>query len=129
LREAVTEGARLLDEVGEGEAIWLHQGVIRLNEEVMLRLFVQRSWERRVPVFSSEAEYVERGLLFSLFPDYEALGARLGRMVQIASPVQDGLQPLLDTKAILNLRTAKHLGLEVEQRVRDVFDILLPGPG
>ena len=127
LREAVNLTSEVLRAAKRNEAIWLHRGVLRLNDDVLLDLVIRESWARRIPVFTSEAQYVKRGVLFSLFPDYEALGRALGEMAnRHADDAAHRLQFLQTTKAALNLRTARHLGLHPSPEVRAHFEVLYP---
>lgn len=127
LRDAVITTEKLLDNMQHGEAMWLHRGVIRLNEEVMMPLIVSKSWRLRVPVFTSDAEYVKRGLLFSLFPDYEGMGISLGeRLGSDQLPLPQGLEFLTTTKGVLNMRIARHLDVKPKRSTLNRFEIIFP---
>lgn len=121
---AVTER---LDAATEHDAIWLHRGVVRLNEKVMLKSIVPEAWRRRVPVFTSEADYVRWGILFSLFPDFESLGYDLGQIVRNGSGgTVSRLAFLASVKAALNGRIARHLDANLDARTRELFDVIYP---
>ena len=127
LRDAVSVTSEVLRAAKRNEAIWLHRGVLRLNDDLLLDLVIRESWSRRIPVFTSEAQYVKRGILFSLFPDYEALGRALGEMANgQADDASHGLEFLQTTKAALNLRTARHLDLHPSPEVQAHFEVVYP---
>jgi putative ABC transport system substrate-binding protein len=127
LREAVSVTSEVLGAAKHNEAIWLHRGVLRLNDDLLLDLVIRESWSRRIPVFTSEAQYVKRGILFSLFPDYVALGRALGEMANgHADNATQALEFLQTTKAALNLRTARHLGVHPSPEVQARFEVVYP---
>lgn len=127
LREVAKQIDLILAKVGDADAVWLHRGVIRLNKEILLPLVVKSAWDKRIAIFSSEAEYVKRGILFSLFPDYQNLGTTLGRIaVNDDLSVKEHLVFLSDVKATLNVRTAMHLGIPITTKIKKRFDIIYP---
>jgi ABC-type uncharacterized transport system substrate-binding protein len=116
-----------IDAATEQDAIWLHRGVVRLNEKVMLKAIVPGAWRRRVPVFTSEAEYVQWGILFSLFPDFESLGYDLGQIIRNGSRgTVSRLAFLTSVKAVLNGRIARHLDANLDADTRELFDVIYP---
>jgi ABC-type uncharacterized transport system substrate-binding protein len=94
-------------------AVWFHNGVLGLNPEVLIPALVRISWNRQLFVVADDAAYVERGILMSVSPDLEALGA-----LAAGAAVRNGAG-LRDATAVqwgVNRRTAVALG--VEGRVR-----------
>jgi putative ABC transport system substrate-binding protein len=67
-------------------------------------------------------------VLFSLYPDNRALGKSLGALAQgilkSGSYGQRGVMPLRDVQSAINLRTAKHLG--INPRRQQGFNMTFP---
>lgn len=99
---------------GRGDALWLPQDSTTVEETSVLPLVLQQSWNQGIAVFSSNSGHVRRGALFSLYPDNAALGKSLGGLAQgvvLSGYRRRGMMPLSDVQSVVNLRTAKHLGL------------------
>jgi len=108
IREAALAVEMVLGQAEAGEAFWFHRGVLAMNPEILLPKIVRLSWERRVPVFDEEAEYVARGLLFALTHDYLELGRAAAAMIEDAAT---GIVFATQAKRILNGRTARAIGI------------------
>ena len=101
----------------------MHCGCPRIPTTVedssILPLVLQDSWNNDLAVFSSNFGYVQRGVLFSLYPDNVALGKSLAGLAQEILISGDygkhGLMPLRDVKSAVNSRTAKHLGINLNR--------------
>jgi putative ABC transport system substrate-binding protein len=68
-------------------------------------------------VFSSTPAHAKRGVLFSTFPDNQAMGEHLLRMVNElhhAVPLKARIEPLKSLQLAVNLRTAARLGIRYE---------------
>lgn len=108
------------------DALWLLQDRITANDSAILPLVLQSSWEQGIVVFSSSAPHVQRGVLFALYPNNDALGRSLAAA---ALSVADGtapahaMRPLRDVLAAYNTRTARRLGLDTDVRA---FDLVFP---
>lgn len=100
---------------GRHDVLWLPQDSTTVEERSILPLVLQESWDQNIAVFSSNASHVRRGILFSLYPDNVALGKSLAGLAQDMLNSGDsgtrGMLPLRDVQSAVNLRTAKHLGL------------------
>lgn len=118
------------------DAIWLLQDPLGAEESTVLPFVLEESWTRSVPVFSSNLAHVRRGALFTLFPDNEELGRRLGATAQgilnggaqagVAGPTGlSGISPLRDVLLAVNQRSAHHLGINVNPRQQGI-DLILP---
>lgn len=97
------------------DVLWLPQDSTTVEENSILPLVLQASWNQGIAVFSSNSAHVRRGVLFSLYPDNVALGKSLAGLAQGILTSGDygwrGMMPLRDMQSAVNLRTARHLGL------------------
>ena len=100
---------------GRSDVLWLPQDSTTVEESSILPLVLQESWNQGIAVFSSNSGHVRRGVLFSLYPDNVALGRSLAGLAQgiliSGENGRRGMMPLRDVQSAVNLRTAKHLGL------------------
>lgn len=111
------------------DALWLPQDSTAVEESAVLPLVLKASWNQNVPVFSSALGHVKRGVLFALFPNHLEMGRQLGASatgILAHSPPPRDTQPLREVQAALNIRTAKHLGLNLSPRQQQGFDLILP---
>ncbi len=110
------------------DAIWLPQDSTTVEEGSVLPLVLQESWNRNLAVFSSSFGHVRRGVLFSLYPDNVGLGRHLAgsALGYLASGSHSarGMIPLREVLMAINLRTAKHLGLNPSRQ--QGFDLAFP---
>ncbi len=115
----------------ERDALWLPQDATTVDEATILPLVLRESWDRRLPVFSSSFSHVRRGVLFSLFPDNLGLGRNLAGtalgLIGTADSSNRGVVPLKDVQMAVNLRTARHLGLNFSSRQQQSFDLVFSG--
>lgn len=113
---------------GHRDVLWLPQDSTTVEQSSILPLVLQKSWNQGIAVFSSNAGHVRRGVLFSLYPDNVALGKRLAGLAQGILISGDygrvGMMPLRDVQSAVNLRTAKHLGIDPGQQ--QGFDTIFP---
>jgi len=130
LRNAVRFYQQIFSEAdSHSDALWLPQDPTTVEDSSILPLVLQESWNQGIAVFSSNFGHVRRGVLFSLYPDNEALGASLA---SLASDILNsngeagsrGMMTLRDVQGAVNLRTAKHLGIDSMQLKS--FDMKLP---
>jgi putative ABC transport system substrate-binding protein len=110
------------------DALWLPQDSTTVEDSTVLPLILQESWSRNLAVFSSSFGHVKRGVLFSLYPNNVELGrhlagAALGYLASGENEVS-GLVPLREVLMAVNLRTAKHLGLNAARP--QSFDMAFP---
>ncbi|MDX8399747.1 MAG: ABC transporter substrate binding protein [Gallionellaceae bacterium] len=110
------------------DALWLLQDSITVDNGSVLPLVLQESWSRNLTVFSSSFGHVRRGVLFSLYPNNVELGRHLAHSALglLSASVGEtfGIFPLREVLMAVNLRTAKHLGLNV--RRQQGFDKAFP---
>ncbi len=110
------------------DALWLPQDSTTVEESAVLPLVLQESWSRNLAVFSSSFGHVKRGVLFSLYPNNVELGHHLAgsALGWLASGENEssGMVPLRAVLMAINLRTAKHLGLNTSRP--QSFDMAFP---
>lgn len=110
------------------DALWLPQDSTTVEESTVLPMVLKESWDNNLAVFSSSFGHVRRGVLFSLYPNNIELGrhlagSALGMMASGGSEVSSML-PLREVLMAINLRTAKHLGLNISRP--QSFDMAFP---
>ncbi len=109
------------------DALWLLQGDPTLDERGLLPLIMGQAWKKNLLIFSSNPSHVQRGALFSLFPDNIRLGQRLAEKAhQVASGKDSGVETMRDLRIAVNIRTAEHLGLKISRVDRRSFDLVFP---
>ena len=111
------------------DALWLPQDSATVDESLVLPLVLQESWNRNIPVFSSNVSHVKRGALFALYPDNVELGRSLAASaIGVASgqPAARGVLPLRSVLTAFNTRTASHLGLAPSAAQQRSFSLLFP---
>lgn len=110
------------------DALWLLHDSTTVEDSSVLPLVLQESWSRNLVVFSSGFGHVNRGVLFSLYPDNNKLGRHLAEMALAFLASGDygvhGMILMDDVRTAINLRTAKHLGVN-SSRLQD-FDMVIP---
>lgn len=110
------------------DALWLPQDSTTVEESAVLPLVLQNSWANNLTVFSSSFGHVRRGVLFSLYPDNVGLGKHLAGsalgMLSSGGREAPALSPLREVLMAVNLRTAKHLGLNAGRP--QSFDMAFP---
>ena len=129
LKGAVSSYEQLLKNLDpQNEALWLPDDNITAHEQVILPQLLESSWEQNLVLFSSTTAHAKRGALFSVLPDYEALGAELVTMItemyQTEQPA--GVIPLANAKLVVNLRTAAHLGFSYTRPQLQEFHLTFP---
>jgi len=111
------------------DALWLPQDSAAVDESAVLPWLLRTAWDEGLPVFSSNVAHVRRGALFALYPDNVELGRHLGATAMSAlssgnSPPR-GLQALRQVLTAVNVRTARHLGLDLESTSQPI-NLVLP---
>jgi len=131
-RTAVHRYRDILDRrAHSGDAIWLPQDTVTVNDGVVLPMILEKAWEKDLVVFSSNPSYVQRGVLFSLYPDNQQMGRELARLAlsrleQGGSDAGGGMQPLTALRVAVNTRTADHLQLNLSRQEISGFDLVFP---
>lgn len=133
--ESLDQAAKLYNHIiidlsSSTDAIWLPQDPYTVDQKTVLPVLLKEAWNREFVVFSSNAAHVKRGVLFGLYPDFEAMGSSLGRIAmqstQSNTVKKPTVQPLTDVLIAVNLRTADHLKLNLKSGQRETFDLTFP---
>lgn len=131
LRKAMVAYRDVLDHLDpDSEALWLLQDSTTVDRRNVLPFVLKRAWIRGIAVFSSQPAYVKNGVLFSVYPDNLELGRRLGELARqcvVESCTPNRVMPLRSLRTAVNLRTADHLGLEIDPRRDHYVDLTFPG--
>ncbi len=113
------------------DAIWLPQDATTVDEDTILPLVLKESWSRGVPVFSSSFLHVRKGVMFALYPNNLGLGRDLALSALGALAGESrkrGVSPLREVLTAVNLRTASHIGLNLDYQRQRSFDFVFPEP-
>ncbi len=111
----------------EKDALWLPQDSTTVEDSTVMPMLLQESWERNLTMFSSSFSHVRRGALFSLYPDNVDLGRSLAGSalsLMASGGSASGLMPLREVLMAVNLRTARHLGIDTGRL--QSFDMAFP---
>jgi len=114
---------------GKRDALWLPNDPTTVDEATILPIVLRDSWDRAVPVFSSSFLHVNKGVLFSLYPNNIDLGRTLAKLAaELLSGTMParGVTPLRDVHAALNTRTASHFGISIDARMQRAFHYIYP---
>ena len=110
------------------DALWLPQDSTTVEDSTVLPMVLQETWSRNLAIFSSSFGHVRRGVLFSLYPNNVELGRHLaGSALDFLASGENeasGMFPLREVLMAINLRTAKHLGLNTGRP--QSFDMAFP---
>ena len=110
------------------DALWLPQDTATVDESAVLPWLLRTAWDEGLPMFSSNVAHVRRGALFALYPDNLELGRHLGTTAMSAlssgAPPPRGLQALRQVLTAVNVRTARHLGLDLEASAQPIHLVL-----
>ncbi len=116
---------------GRHDALWLPIDATTVDESTILPIVLKESWNRSLPIFSTNIQHVKKGVLFALTPNNVELGRNLANLaVAILSGdmPRRGITPVREVYAALNVRTAGHIGLTIVPKVQRGFDFLYPEP-
>ena len=120
-KQAALHYKRLMSEMDRGkEALWLLGGI----ERGVLKHILKVSWQKRLTLVSNNLSHVKKGCLLSCFVDYEQHARDLLNAVkdESSSSFVYSNQPV----RALNIRTAKHLGINVPKKQRKDYALTFP---
>ena len=130
LRESARQFLHILEAADPAtDALWLVADAGIIDSETILPLVIEKSWRRRLPVFSNSLHHIQRGVLFALYPDNVPLGRRLAELAARALRTPEApsrIELLRAVKRALNLRIAAHLDLTIDRDLERQFDLVLP---
>lgn len=108
------------------DAVWLPQDSTTVDDEIILPLVLQQSWNRAIPIFSSNLSHVRKGALFALYPNNFELGKALANMA-LNTAGNDGRGALLQALNVaVNVRTAAHIGIAIDPQQQRTFTSVFP---
>lgn len=113
------------------DSLWLPQDSTTVEESTIMPLVLKESWNRGVPIFSSNFLHVKKGALFALYPNNLEMGRHLGStaMGSLGGDISKrGLFPLKDVLSALNIRTASRIGINIGAQRQRSFDFIFPEP-
>lgn len=130
LSDAAILYKRILDESDpKTDAIWLLRDASVMDSGAVLTLVLKHAWKRKLVVFSNQLTHVKQGVLFSVYPDNDKLGARLAKLARDCVPNNcndRGVMALRDLGTAVNIRTANRLGIDIDRRHDPYVDLVLP---
>lgn len=113
------------------DALWLPQDTTTVEEGSILPLVLRESWSRGIPFFSSSFLHAKKGALFALYPNNLELGHSLASAAHGALSGEgrkSGVSLLREVLIAVNLRTASHIGLNIDYQSQRSFDSIFPEP-
>ncbi|WP_295445558.1 ABC transporter substrate binding protein [uncultured Thiodictyon sp.] len=119
IRDAALAVESVMRSAGPGDGVWFQRGVLGMNADILVPKIVGLSWEKKVPVFTDEADYVARGMLFALTQDYLAIGRTVANLIDSTG---QGLRYAPGPKRVLNRRTAQAIGIALRTAQEKAFD-------
>ncbi len=112
---------------GRSIAIWLPLDKLTANEDIVLPMLLQEAWNKNLVICSSKPTHVQRGALFSMYPDNFGLGEELAKTIQQQKTQgKTGVIPLKRLHLAVNMRTAAHLGLSFSSKLQQKFNLTFP---
>lgn len=111
------------------EALWLLDDAA-MDADATLPAILRQAWDSDLIVVSNNLQHVSRGALLALYPDNRKLGEALGQLALGRtggeSKALPSIMPLTAVRRALNLRTARHLGLDIGPADESRFDLVFP---
>lgn len=124
---AIKYQALLSDIDATSDALWLLSG--NDMDSVIINAIMAQAWKKKIFVFSSDYNDVNRGVMFSVIPNYSALGDRLSELLNSLryKPKQKPFISFTETvRPNFNALTAKHLGITLPKKLSQNYMILHP---
>ncbi|MFZ6655254.1 ABC transporter substrate-binding protein [Undibacterium sp. TJN19] len=113
------------------DALWLPHDATTVEEGSIIPLVLRESWSRGIPFFSSSFLHAKKGALFALYPNNLELGHSLAQAAYGAltgDGRKSGVSLLREVLVAVNLRTASHIGLNIDYQSQRSFDSIFPEP-
>ena len=113
-------------------ALWLLQDASTMDSDTILPLILRQAWSRNLIVFSGNLTDAKRGVLFAMYPDNLQMGRDLGLLATEAmrhpKAPKTEVMVLKALKLGVNMRTAKHLGIQFSHQALQSIDLVFPTP-
>lgn len=110
-------------------ALWFGRNTVAYNSKLLYPYILERTWDRRIAVFSDTIAHVRGGFLFAYYPNYTQIGEELGALIQQSVRTQAaGFRFSQAGQLTLNARTAQHLGVVVPDALLQQAKPLFPEP-
>lgn len=112
----------------KNEALWLASSNSIMDNAIMKNI-LEFAWQHSLVVFSNKLSDVKRGALFAMYPDNQAMGGSLARLLMThtqLSKTKAEIQLLSDVKVAINIRTAKHLSLHLSKSELQHYELIYP---
>jgi len=130
LRESAKAIRGVMEDINpETEAIWVVPDRAVIDDKVIVPYLLREAWKKKVVVISNSIAHVDRGMLFALYPDNVKLGELMVEISdQLVAETYKGprVQTLNRLKYAINVRTAKHLGLDLDQADLSRYQLVFP---
>lgn len=127
IKEGVRSYKRIMDQAQSGkEAVWIPL-VDLVPNKIIMSIVLKKAWVKEITVFSNNPAHVKQGALFSLYPDNTNLADQLIKVVRtLKAKDKRIISPTIEVKTALNVRTARHLGLNLSSADLLQFDRIYP---
>lgn len=130
---SLREGAKAYSQIQknmnkETDALWLPVGAPSRDNSILQNILAT-AWKQDQVVFSSNLADVRRGVLFSMYPDNNAMGLELGRLLEKHKNNDSAESKVIFLTTLLkaiNVRTAEHIGLNFSRQKLSEFDYVYP---
>lgn len=104
---------------GEVDSVFICSPHLRLDFHALI---LNQATARRLPIVGYRAGWVERGALFSYSPDFRAVGRldmarQVAKILKGAKPADVPVEQISQFQLIVNLTTAKALGIRIPQSI------------
>lgn len=112
----------------ETDLIWLPLDLITVDENAVLPMLLQLSWERNLKILSSKPAHSRSGTLISAYPNNYGLGQQLVDVFNrhIENPSERITVPSSKLSLAVNTRTADHLGVDFSRKQLEDFELVYP---
>ncbi len=133
VKEAAERYQILVREYRErNQVIWLLNDPYGADETAIIPYLLKSSWERHIPLISSNPLHVKRGVLMGFMPDVAGLVKQIERMAQnggMAGSRDAELTFVWETIKVINKRSWSHLGMPLDNKLMREFDAVFPQSG
>ena len=132
---SLSESAKIYKKIFKNDdlvntAIWLPPDRSSIDNRTLLSSILEQAWAHEVPVFSSSLAHVNKGVLFSMYPDNLKMGKSLGQFALDkfygSAGSSEKIIPVEDLQTAFNKRTAEHLNVRFSSDDLRNFDAVFP---